>query len=337
MRAVRLHQFGLKGLSVDQLEPPEPGPGEVLVAMRAASLNYHDLATVMGMANPRMELPRIPLSDGAGEVIATGRGCTALKTGDPVTTVFFQDWLSGRPALEKLGRVTGETVDGAMAEYALFPEQALMPAPDHLDWCQAATLPCAALTAWRALVVDGRAKPGDRVLIQGTGGVSLFALQFARILGLEVFMVSSSREKLERISPLAPDHWISYREEPEWGKVIRRLTGGRGVDLVVEVGGAGTLSQSLRALAVGGHVAMIGVLTGVSASVETARIMALNARVQGLTVGSREDFTAMNRAISQHRLSPVIGETLGFNDLPEALALMQAGKHLGKICLDFSC
>lgn len=189
---------------------------------------------------------------------------------------------------------------------------------------------------WRALVVDGGVKAGDRVLLLGTGGVSLFALQFARLLGAETYMVSSSREKLEQVAPLAPDHWLSYRDEPEWGRAVRKATGGEGVDLVVEVGGAGTLSQSLRALRVGGHVAMIGVLTGMSAPLETARIMALNARVQGLTVGSGEHFRDMNRAIAAHALTPCIGRVLGFGDLPEALTLMQSGGHVGKIVLDFS-
>lgn len=336
MRAVRLHEFGIDGLRVDGIERPEPGPGEVLVAMKAASLNYHDLAAVLGLANPRMGLPRIPLSDGAGEVVEVGPGCSRWQCGDRVTSVFFEDWRAGRAAVEKMARVTGETVDGVMADYRVVPEHALMAVPEHLDWCQAATLPCAALTAWRALVVDGGVKAGDRVLLQGTGGVSLFALQFARLLGAETFMVSSSREKLERVAPLAPDHWLSYRDEPEWGRAVRKLTGGEGVDLVVEVGGAGTLSQSLRTLRIGGHVAMIGVLTGMSAPVETARIMALNARVQGLTVGSNEDFLAMNRAIARHRLEPCIGEVMGFEQLGEALALMQSGGHVGKICLEFT-
>lgn len=335
MRTVRLREFGIGGLREEEAERPSPGPGEVLVAMKAASLNYHDLATVLGLANPRMGLPRVPLSDGAGEVVETGEGCTSWQAGDRVTSVFFPGWQSGRPGVEKMAAVTGETVDGVMAEYRVVPERALMTAPAHLDWCQAATLPCAALTAWRALVVDGGIKAGDRVLLQGTGGVSLFALQFARILGAETFMVSSSREKLARVAPLAPDHWLSYRDQPEWGRAVRKLTGGEGVDLVVEVGGAGTLSQSLRALRIGGHVAMIGVLTGMSAPVETARIMALNARVQGLTVGSTEDFADMNRAIAGHRIEPCVGEVMGFGALPEALTLMQSGGHVGKIVVDF--
>lgn len=335
MRTIELQQFGLDGLNEVTRDKPEPGPGEVRVRIQAASLNYHDLAAVLGMANPKMQFPRVPLSDGAGEIDAVGEGVTTRQVGERVTSLFFPDWQGGRPAFDKMSRVTGDTIDGVMAESVVVPASAVMPVPEHLGLQEASTLPCAGLTAWRALMDGDRVRPGDRVLLQGTGGVSLFALQFCQLLGAETFMVSSGREKLDRIAPLEPDHWLSYKDEPEWGRAVRKLAGGTGVDRVVEVGGAGTLTQSLKALAVGGHVAMIGVLTGAAAPVETARMMALNARVQGLTVGSRDDFAAMNRAIEQHGLRPVIGETLGFGDLRAGLEAMQAARHVGKIVFDF--
>jgi NADPH:quinone reductase-like Zn-dependent oxidoreductase len=335
MRTLELQHFGLDGLQQVTRDEPEPGPGEVRVRMQAASLNYHDLAAVLGMANPKMQCPRIPLSDGAGEIDAVGAGVTDRQVGERVTSLFFPDWQGGRPTFDKMSRVTGDTIDGVMADAMVVPASAVMPVPEHLSQQEAATLPCAALTAWRALMDGDSVRSGDRVLLQGTGGVSLFALQLCKLLGAETYMVSSSRDKLDRVAPLEPDHWLSYKDEPEWGRAVRKLAGGSGVDRVIEVGGAGTLTQSLKALAVGGHVAMIGVLTGPAAPVETARMMALNARVEGLTVGSRDDFAAMNRALAQHRVRPCIGETLGFGDLRSGLEAMQAARHVGKIVFDF--
>lgn len=335
MRTLELQQFGLDGLREVTRDQPEPGPGEVRVRMQAASLNYHDLAAVLGMANPKMQFPRVPLSDGAGEIDAVGAGVTGRQVGERVTSLFFPDWQGGRPTFDKMSRVTGDTIDGVMADAVVVPASAVMPVPRHLSPQEAATLPCAALTAWRALMDGDSVRSGDRVLLQGTGGVSLFALQFCKLLGAETYMVSSSRDKLDRVAPLEPDHWLSYKDEPEWGRAVRKLASGSGVDRVIEVGGAGTLTQSLKALAVGGHVAMIGVLTGAAAPVETARMMALNARVEGLTVGSRDDFAAMNRALEQHQIRPCIGETFGFGELRSGLEAMQAARHVGKIVFDF--
>lgn len=335
MRAIEMQQFGLDGLVAVQKDQPEPGPGEVLVRMQAASINYHDLATVLGLANPRLQLPVVPLSDGAGVVEAVGEGVTTLNTGDLVTSYFFPAWQSGEPRLEKLSQVTGETRPGVMQDYWVGSADVLIPAPAHLSALEAATLPCAALTAWRAVVVEGKVKAGDIVLLQGTGGVSLFALQFSRMLGAETIITSSSDEKLQRAANLGADHLINYRDESRWGKVAQQLTGGRGVDLVVEVGGAGTLPESLNAARIGGHISMIGVLSGVMDQIPTAKIMAKNLTVRGITVGNSEHFAAMNRAIAYHRLKPVIGEVLGFDQLHDALQLMQSGAHFGKICLDF--
>lgn len=334
MRRVELQRFGLDGLGQSESPLPEPGPGEVRVRVLAAAINYHDLATVMGMANPRMPLPQVPLSDGAGVVDALGDAVTGLAEGQLVTTSFFPDWLSGPPSLPVLRRVTGETLPGALQDYLVAPASALVPAPAHLSAAEAATLPCAALTAWRAVVEEGRVKAGDRVLLQGTGGVSLFALQFARLLGAETFITSSSDDKLARARELGAHHCINYQSEPAWGKAVRKQTGGEGVDLVVEVGGAGTLAESLNAVCIGGHVSMIGVLTGLASTVPTAKIMAMNVTVRGITVGNRQQFEAMNRAIAHHRLKPVIGEMLGFEELRAGLELMQSGGHFGKIVLE---
>ncbi|MFN3714997.1 MAG: zinc-dependent alcohol dehydrogenase family protein [Alcanivoracaceae bacterium] len=335
MRKAELTRFGLDGISVREVAESAPGPGEVAVRMQAASLNYHDLATALGFANPKMPLPQVPLSDGAGEVVALGEGVASLAVGDRVTTLFFPDWQAGRPSLPVLRRVTGETIAGALQDYLLVPASAMIPAPANLSHIEAATLPCAALTAWRAVVTEGQVKAGHRVLIQGTGGVSLFALQFARLLGAETFVISSSDVKLGRARELGADHLINYRNEPRWGRMVREISG-EGVDLVVEVGGAGTLAESLEAVRIGGHISMIGVLTGLASQISTARIMAMNVTVRGITVGNREQFAEMNRAIALHRLQPVIGEVFGFHDLPLALKTLQGAGHIGKLCFDFS-
>jgi NADPH:quinone reductase-like Zn-dependent oxidoreductase len=336
MKAVELSRFGIDGLVTAQRDVPQAGHGEVLVRLRAASLNFHDLATLLGMANPRMALPCIPLSDGAGQIAGLGTGVSGLTIGTRVSSVFFPRWQSGAPTRWKLGDVPGEQRDGCWADYVVLPADAVVPVPEHLSDVEAATLPCAALTAWRALVVEAKVKAGDRVLLQGTGGVSLFALQFARLLGAETIITSSSDEKLRRASELGAHHTINYRTTPQWGKKAREITGGEGVDLVVEVGGSGTFNESLNALRIGGHISMIGVLTGVADVIPTAKIMAMNATVKGITVGSREDFLAMNRAIAVAKLKPVIGEVLGFDQAKDAYALMQRGGHFGKIAIDLA-
>jgi NADPH:quinone reductase-like Zn-dependent oxidoreductase len=335
MRKVELLSFGLDGMRVSDAEAALPRAGEVAVRMQAASLNYHDLATALGFANPKMALPQVPLSDGAGVVEAVGEGVSDLKVGDRVCSLFFPSWQAGRPSFSVLRQVTGETVPGVLQDVLVAPSRSFVPMPAQMDFIAAATLPCAALTAWRAVVVEGRVKAGDRVLIQGTGGVSLFALQFARLLGAETFVISSADAKLAQAKALGADHLLNYRQEPNWGRAIRKLSGG-GVDLVVEVGGSGTLMQSLDAVCIGGHIAMIGVLTGVASQVSTAKIMAMNVTVGGITVGNREQFEEMNRAITLHQLQPVISQVFGFAELPQALKTLQAATHVGKLCFDFS-
>lgn len=333
MKQVQLAEFGLDGLKVVESACPAPGPGQVQVRWRHASLNYHDLAAVLGMANPRMPLPQIPLSDGAGDIVAVSPEVSGWAPGDRVVSRFFPDWDAGRPHLAALRRVTGETVPGVLSQYTNVPASALLPVPDYLSTEEAACLPCAALTAWRAVVVEGAVSPGQRVLVQGSGGVSLFAAQFARMAGAEVYAISSSDERLALLAEMGATEGVNYRETPEWGKEIRRRTGGQGVDLVVEIGGAGTLAQSLEATAVGGHVSMIGVLTGLAAPVSTARIMAMNITVRGITVGNAAQQRAMQDAMSLHHIHPHVGARFGLGESREALALMQRGGHEGKICL----
>lgn len=333
MECIRLTRFGLDGFERGACEDRVPGPGEVVVRWHAASLNYHDLAAALGMANPRMPLPQVPLSDGAGEIIAVGDGVTSLAPGTRVVSRFFPAWQAGRPARDLLRAVTGETVPGVLQQQSVVPAGAVLPCPDYLDFAEAATLPCAALTAWRAVVVEGQVQPGQKVLVQGSGGVSLFAAAFARLMGAEVFAISSSAERLALLRQQGASDGVNYRDEPAWGRQIRKMTGGQGVDLVVEVGGANTLSQSLDAVAIGGHISMIGVLSGVAAPVATAQIMAMNVTVRGITVGNAEQQRDMQDAMALHQVRPVIGERFAWHQVADALGLMQRGGHTGKIVL----
>lgn len=334
MERIQLTRFGLDGFRQSTGEDSAPGPGEVAVRWRAASLNYHDLAAALGMANPRMPLPQVPLSDGAGDITAVGEGVSGFAVGDRVVSRFFPDWIAGRPSRAQLRAVTGETVPGVLQQQSVLAATAVLPCPDYLDYAEAATLPCAALTAWRAVVVEGQAKPGQTVLVQGSGGVSLFAAAFARLLGARVLAISSSADRLALLREQGVSEGINYRDEPAWGRQIRKMTGGQGVDLVVEVGGANTLAQSLDAVAIGGHISMIGVLSGVAAPVATAQIMAMNVTVRGITVGNAEQQRDMQHAMAMHRLRPVVGERFPWLEVGDALALMQRGGHTGKIVLE---
>ena len=259
MRAWQVSAFGIDSLEFVERPTPAPGPGEVLVAVRAVSLNCRDLMVVKGLYNPKMKLPRIPCSDGAGEVVAVGAGVTTWKPGDRVAGIFMQNWLEGPLTAAKARGALGGDIDGMLADYVVLKEQGLVAIPDHLSFQEAATLPCAAVTAWNALAT-GEIKPGATVLIQGTGGVSIFALQFARLKGARVLGISSSYEKLERASAMGLDAGLNYRDNPDWDRWALDQTGGEGVDLVVEVGGLGTLARSLRAIRMGGTIAQIGVL-----------------------------------------------------------------------------
>jgi NADPH:quinone reductase-like Zn-dependent oxidoreductase len=325
--------FGLDNLRLSERPDPEPGPGQILLKMRSASLNYRDLLMVRGHYNPRQPLPLIPCSDGVGDVIAVGAGVSRVAVGDRVATIFSQTWIGGPPSAEKLSGTVGGPLDGTLAEQMVLSADGVVPVPDHLADVEAATLPCAALTAWSALVEQGSVAAGDVVVVQGTGGVSIFALQFARLLGARVIVTSSSDAKLERAREMGAWKTVNYAEDPAWGKTVRRLTGGVGADHIVEVGGAGTLEQSLRAVRVGGQVSVIGVLSGISSEINIIPILMQNIRLQGILVGSREGFERMNRAIAAHGLRPVVDRVFSFVDAPDALRHMASGSHFGKICI----
>jgi NADPH:quinone reductase-like Zn-dependent oxidoreductase len=316
----------------DLPDAPAPGPGEITVRLRASSLNFHDLAVVSGMI-PAPE-GRVPMSDGAGEVIAVGPGETGFGVGDSVVSLFFPGWNDGRDApMSALRMVPGDSADGFAREAVTLPASWFTLAPAGYSAAEAATLTCAGLTAWRALFVDTRIKPGDWVLVQGSGGVSVFALQFAKAAGARVIATSSSGEKLERLRDLGADETIDYKELPSWGPKALELTGGRGVDVVVEVGGPGTLDQSMLAARIGGHIALIGVLTGVAGPVQTALLFSKNLRVQGLTVGSRAMQLDMIEAIEANGIRPVISDTFELANLADAFRHQVANKHFGKIAI----
>lgn len=333
MFAYELQKFGLDGIIANERAQKPVKDNEITVKIEAVCLNYHDFLTALGLANQRLKLPVIPLSDGAGTIVEVGKDVSEFNVGDKVASLFFPQWHSGKPTREKLASVTGETVDGCMQEFFTAPATQFIKAPSNLTAAQASTLPCAALTAWQSLVVDAGIKSGDTVLVQGTGGVSVFALQFAKLLGAEVIVTSSSDEKLERAKALGADHLINYKTIEKWGKAAVEITSGQGVDLVVEVGGSGTFAQSLRAAKIGGHVSVIGVLSGFSDEISVAQIMGKNLTVKGITVGHKESFAEMNTAIQLHNLQPLISTTLAFDNIKEGFELMQSGKHMGKICL----
>ena len=325
--------FGLDNLRPADRPAPVAGPGQVLIRVRAVSLNFRDLLTVTGHYNPRQPLPLVPCSDGAGEVVAVGDGVTRVRVGDRVATCFTQGWIGGRPTVEGLRSTLGGPLDGALCEHMALDAEGVVLVPEHLSDAEAATLPCAALTAWSALFEQGAVGPGHTVLVQGTGGVSIFALQLAQLAGARVVVTSSSDAKLERARTLGAWQTVNYRSEPDWGKAVRKLTGGEGVDHVVEVGGAATLEQSLKAVRVGGAVSVIGVLGGVSAPFNVIPVLMQQVRLQGILVGSREGFEAMNRAIASHRLAPVVDRVFPFAEAVDAFRTMERAEHFGKLCI----
>ena len=331
MLAWQISSFGVDSLEVVERPTPAPGPGEVLVAVHAISLNYRDLLVVKGKYNPKMKLPRIPCSDGAGEVMAVADGVTAWKPGDRVAGIFMQNWLDGPLTPVRARGALGGDVDGMLASHVVLKETGLVAIPEHLSYQEASTLPCAAVTAWNALAT-GDLKPGGTVLIQGTGGVSIFALQFARLRGLRVLGISSSGEKLERASGLGLDAGLNYHENPDWERWVLKQTGGEGVDLVVEVGGMGTLPRSLRAIRIGGTVAQVGVLAGAAEPLPIGTILHKMARIHGIYVGSRRDFVEMNKAVSLGQLRPV-GEEFHWTQARDVLTRMEEGSHFGKLVL----
>lgn len=313
-------------------DPGQPGPGEIRVRLAASSLNYHDFAVVSGMIPAAAG--RIPMSDGAGIVEAIGDGVNEFKPGDLVVSIFFPEWTDGSPPATAFKGVPGDGIDGYAREAVVTPAQWFTRAPLGYSAAEAATLTCAGLTAWRALFVDDAVKPGSTVLIQGSGGVSVFALQFAKAAGARVIATSSSDAKLEKLKALGADELINYKENPAWGMKALELTGGVGVDTVVEIGGAGTLDQSMLATRVGGHVALIGVLAGFAGPVQTALLMAKNLRVQGITVGSRKQQLDMIAGIDMNGIKPVISDHFPLASLADAFRHQAANKHFGKIVVD---
>jgi len=322
---------GLDKLVIEERPDPTPGPGQVLVRVRASSLNYHDFIVALG-GIPTPD-GRIPMSDGACEVLALGEGVTKWKVGDKVLSLFFPGWQSGQIEAAGFQSVPGDGADGFGAELVAAPETAFTRMPEGWTFEEAATLPCAALTAWRGLVNEARIKPGDWVLTQGTGGVSIFALQFAKAAGCRVISTSSSPDKMERLKKLGADHVINYKETPDWGAAAFELTGGRGVDEVIEIGGPGTMAQSIAACRPGGHISLIGVLTGVSGDVPTAALFSRNITVSGITVGSRRMQEDMIAAIEANGIKPVIDSTFPLDQIAAAFAHQASQKHFGKIVL----
>jgi NADPH:quinone reductase-like Zn-dependent oxidoreductase len=326
------------GTSIDQLEfhevaVPDPGPGQVLVAIKAVSLNYRDLAVVTGRYPRDASQPTTIASDGAGQVIAVGHGVTAFKTGDRVVGSFFQEWISGPFAREYGASALGGGIDGVLTQFRVFDQAGLLRIPEHLSFEEAATLPCAGLTAWNALVPTAHVRAGDTVLLLGTGGVSIFGLQFAKLHGARVIITSSSDEKLARAKALGADETINYKTHPDWDKEVLRLTGGQGVDIVLEVGGGETFVRSMNSVRASGQIAVIGVLTGVAGTIPIGLIGIQTLGVRGIFVGSVAMFEDMNRAITANQLRPVIDRVFPFEQSAGALRFMQSAQHFGKIVI----
>jgi NADPH:quinone reductase-like Zn-dependent oxidoreductase len=333
MRLVRLRApGGLENLKLVEEDHPKPRTGELLVRIRANSLNFHDQMVVLG------KIPcadgRIPMTDGAGEVIAVGADVRDFKTGDVVVSTFYPNWLGGEATPAAKREVPGEIIDGYAREYACMPAHAFTKAPAGYTPVEAATLTCAGVTSWRGLVVAGQVKPGDTVLTLGTGGVSLFALQFAKAAGARVIATSSSEEKLEKLKRLGADNVINYKAVPDWGQKAKDLTDGRGVDHVIEVGGPATLSQSITACRTGGHIALIGLLTGFTGEVSIPALFSNQIRISGISVGSRADQEDMIRAITVNRMKPIIDRRFSFQEIGDAFKYYESQMHFGKVCLE---
>lgn len=324
---------GLASLHLADIEDPgAPGPGQIRVAIKACSLNYHDYAVVIG-AIPAAK-GRIPLSDGAGVVEAVGEGVSEFAPGDTVVSCFFPYWSDGEAPHGNFSHVPGDGIDGYARETVVVPEHWFTKAPKGWSFAEAATLPCAALTAWRALVVEGGIKAGDRVLVLGTGGVAIFALQMAKAMGATVLITSSSDEKLGRARALGADFTVNYKTDPDWGTTARDWTGKRGVDTTLEIGGPGSLAQSIVATRIGGHIAMIGILSGIKGEVPTLALMAKQITLNGLIVGSRAHQLDMIRGLEATGIRPVIDKTFPLADLADAFRYEESAQHLGKICVE---
>ena len=324
---------GIDTLEMAERPSPEPGPGQVRVRVRANSINYRDLNTVRAPSRMGLAFPRIPNSDGAGDVTAVGAGVSGIAVGDRVAGCFFQNWAAGGISAAAMASAQGGPIDGMLAEEVVLNAHGVVPIPAQLDHAEAATLPCAALTAWSGLTVKGNLKAGDTVLLLGTGGVSIFALQFCTLMGARAIVTSKSDDKLARARAMGAWQTINYADTPDWESAVKDMTGGVGVDHVVEVGGGGTLAQSIEAVRIGGHIAMIGVLT--QGAVNPMPILRKSIRLNGIYVGSRAMFLDMNAAIEAGGLKPVIDRRFAFADAPDAYRCMEAAGHFGKIVIEF--
>ncbi|MBB6733841.1 zinc-dependent alcohol dehydrogenase family protein [Cohnella zeiphila] len=328
--------FGFDHIKETDRPIPSPGPGQALIRMKAVSLNSRDIGVIEGFYEPRRTKPLIPVSDGVGEVVALGEGASKFRVGERVAAIFTQSWTVGEPTQANWTSTLGSPLDGLLAEYAVLSEDGLVRVPEHLTDEEAAALPCAGVTAWHAIVEEGKVGAGDTVVVQGTGGVSLFALQFAKLQGARVIVASGSDEKLERAKSLGADYGINYKRTPDWDRAVLEYTGGTGADHIVDVGGGTTLNRSVSALKVGGQISIVGILSG-SAVEDFAIVPAIirKARLQAINVGSRAMFEKMNLAIAQHRLRPVIDRTFPFERSLEALRHLASGSYFGKICISF--
>ncbi len=326
-------RFGLDHLRPAERPDPTPAPREVVVRLRAVSINYRDLLVVQGKYNPKMALPRVPFSDGAGEIEAVGTEVPRWKVGDRVVLPFMPGWREGVLTPEKSASALGGDVDGVLRERMTIAAESLLPIPDHLDFIQAACLPCAGVTAWNGLFEAGALQPGQTVLIQGTGGVSIFGLQLAKAAGARVILISSSDAKLEQARALGADETINYQAEPDWEKRVLTLTSGEGVDVTLEVGGSGTLPRTLKATRCGGRISLIGVLTGLAGDLPIGAILHKMLHVDGIYVGSRAMFADLNRALALHRIVPVVDRVFDFSESVEALRAFQQSAHFGKVAI----
>lgn len=329
------HTFGLGSLVCVERPEPEPGPDEVLIRMRAASLNYRDLMMVEGRYNPKQPLPLIPLSDGVGEVVAVGESVSRVKVGDRVAGSFFQQWISGRPDKAALRSTLGGPLDGMLSELRVLHQEGVVSVPEHLTDEEAATLPCAGVTAWNALVTLGNLQSNDWVVVQGTGGVSMFAMQFALMHGARVVVLSGSDEKLQKTRAVGDAVRINYKLTPDWEQVVLDVTNGRGADHIIEVGGADTLPRSLQAIRFGGQISVIGILSGLETRLNLIPVLMNRARLQGIYVGSRDSFETMNQAIATHSFQPVIGDVFPLEKTFAAFQRMKTAHHFGKIVIRF--
>lgn len=333
MQAIQLNRFGTDHLQIVELDRPRPGPGEVLVKFGAASINSRDVQIVSGQFSPNQPLPIIPLSDGAGDVLEVGEGVTELLVGDRVCPLFFPEWMGGEALSNERSVSSGLEVPGVLREYGVYAQHQVVKTAAHLTAAEAACLPCAGLTAWTSLVTMAGTGAGDWVLILGTGGVSVFGLQFAKALGAKVIVTSSSDEKLTRTVELGADAVINYVNDPDWGAAARELSNG-GVHAVLEIGGTGTLAQSVTAIRRGGHINVIGYVAGIDVGLTVFDLIERNAHLHGISVGNRRDFEAMMACIAEHELHPVIGERYAFEDAGKAINALAEGTHLGKLVLD---